>query len=293
MAVLTHSDADNLFRTTPDRYLDMGDGEVAYRCVGTGPDVLFVHGWPANSATFRGLLPSLVPHVTCHMIDLVGAGQSRFTRASRIDLARNIANVKRVVDVLDLKDVALVGHDSGGMIARHAMAGDPRLRSMALINTEQPQGLHWRFQQFLVMAKFPGFERVLAWAAMKPSLRKNRFLLGDCFANKALLGGTFEEFMLEPLHNNSERLWAAGQLIRNFDSRYVAQLAQVHAKISVPVQLVWGEDDPFFPVAQAREMVATFPDARLHVVPNAKLFSHEEYPDEVAEIMLPTLLHAA
>ena len=58
----------------------------------------------------------------------------------------------------------------------------------------------------------------------------------------------------------------------------------------MPVQLVWGEDDPFFPVAQAREMVATFPNARLHVVPNSKLFVHEERPQEVAEAMLPTLL---
>lgn len=58
----------------------------------------------------------------------------------------------------------------------------------------------------------------------------------------------------------------------------------------MPVQLVWGQDDPFFPVERAREMVATFPDARLHVVPNAKLFCHEEKPAEVAEAMLSTLL---
>jgi pimeloyl-ACP methyl ester carboxylesterase len=37
-------------------------------------------------------------------------------------------------------------------------------------------------------------------------------------------------------------------------------------------------------------MVSTFPDARLHVVKNAKLFSHEERPAEVAEAILPALL---
>ena len=74
MATLTDTDASDLFRGEPDRYLDVGAGEAAYRCVGTGPDVLFVHGWPVSSATFRKLLPHLVDHVTCHVIDLPGAG---------------------------------------------------------------------------------------------------------------------------------------------------------------------------------------------------------------------------
>ena len=40
--------------------------------------MLFVHGWPVSGATFRTLLPYLVEHVTCHLIDLPGAGSSRF-----------------------------------------------------------------------------------------------------------------------------------------------------------------------------------------------------------------------
>ena len=67
----------------PDRFLDVGAGEVAYRRVGTGPDVLFVHGWPVSGATFRTLLPHLADHVTCHVIDLPGAGSSRFTPTRR------------------------------------------------------------------------------------------------------------------------------------------------------------------------------------------------------------------
>lgn len=39
-------------------------------------------------------------------------------------------------------------------------------------------------------------------------------------------------------------------------------------------------------------MVSTFPDARLHIVKGAKLFSHEERPQEVAQSLLPTLLGA-
>lgn len=290
MMTLTASDATNIFRAAPTRYIDVAQGEVACYSVGEGPDVLFIHGWPACGATFRGLLPYLTPHLRCHVIDLVGSGKSRFDRTTHISIAQNIKSIREVIDALNLNQFAIVGHDSGGMMARHAVAQDPRLRAMALINTEQPQGLNWRFKHFLAMSKVPGFTTILGWAAMQRSFRKNPFLLGDSFNDRSLLDGEFEEFILAPLRADPERLWAAGELIHSFDTKFVTDLAQVHAKIKAPVQLVWGEDDPFFPIEWAREMVSTFPNAQLHVIPDAKLFSHEERPQEVAQAMLPTLL---
>jgi haloalkane dehalogenase len=69
----------------------------------------------------------------------------------------------------------------------------------------------------------------------------------------------------------------------------VRELREVHRRIDAPVQLVWGDKDPFFPVQWAREMVSTFPDARLAVVEGAGLFSHEERPQAVAQALLPVL----
>lgn len=36
--------------------------------------------------------------------------------------------------------VAVVRHSSGGLIARHALTADPRVRAWGLIDTEQPWG---------------------------------------------------------------------------------------------------------------------------------------------------------
>jgi len=290
MTTLTPAAATALFRDPPARHVDVGDGAVALRTVGRGPDALFVHGWPVSGATWRRLLPSLAPHLTCHVVDLVGSGHSRFDRETRIDLARHVEDVRAVRDALDVDEVAVVGHDSGGLVARHALAGDARVRAMALLDTEQPQGLTWRFAQFLWMARVPGFEHVLAWAAMQRRLRRSPLLLGDCFADPTHLDGEFEELFLAPLREEPLRRWACGELARRFDTRLVGALAEVHARIDVPVQLVWGEADPFFPVARARQMAATFADAALHVVDGAKLFVHEERPAEVARAVIPTLL---
>ncbi len=287
---LSRSEAAELFRRTPDRFVDVGAGEVAYRRIGTGPDVLFVHGWPVSSATFRLLLPHLAEHVTCHLVDLPGAGSSRFDAGTPVTIAQHIRTVGRLLNLLTLDDVAVVGHDSGGMIARHAVAGDPRVRAMGLINTEQPAGLNWRFKMFLGLRYVPGAAAALGWAAGQRRLRRNSFVLGAAFADADLLDGEFDEFFLEPLHTIPARRDAAIRTLRSFQTRHVTELAQVHRRIGVPVQLVWGDRDPFFPLAEAEQMVTTFPDARLAVVEGAGLFSHEERPEQVAEALLPALL---
>jgi haloalkane dehalogenase len=286
---ISASDASELFRKPPQRFLDVGTGEVAYRTVGKGPDVLFVHGWPVSSATFRMLLPHLADHVTCHLIDLPGAGSSRYTNDTPLTIANHIHSVRRSIDVLGLDHVAVVGHDSGGMIARHAIAGDPRVRAVGLIDTEQSTGLSIKFTSFLAGRRLPGVGAILGWAAGRPRVRRNRLVLGDAFVDRSLLDGEFDEFFLQPLHRSRTHRDATMRLLKSFDYQLVRDLGDLHRRIDVPVQLVWGEHDRFFPVKWARDMVDDFRDARLEVIAGAGLFSHEERPAEVAAALLPVL----
>ena len=266
MSSLTLSQASDLFRRAPDAFLDVGAGEVAYRRVGQGPDVLFIHGWPVSGATFRKLLPRLSREVTCHVIDFPGAGSSRFDAGTPLTVDRHIATVRRVVGLLELDRFAVVGHDSGGLIARHALAGDHRVRAMALIDTEQPGRLSRRFRSFIGIKNVPGVGGALGWIAGQPRLRRSQLVFGDSFVDSSLLDGEFDEFFLKPLHTSPDRRDAAVKVLRSFDVRYINELAELHRRIDVPVQLVWGERDRFFPVARAEEMAGTFPDAQLSVI---------------------------
>ena len=79
------------------------------------------------------------------------------------------------------------------------------------------------------------------------------------------------------------------KILNSFDVADVRALGEIHERIDVPVRLVWGEHDKFFPVGWAREIVQTFPDAELVTVPDAGLLAHEERPEEVAKALLPIL----
>ena len=291
MTTLTAEAASDLFRNDPDQYLDMGagKGEVAVRTVGSGPDVLFVHGWPVHGATFRLLLPHFVEHVTCHVVDLPGAGSSRYDTNTDLSIANHVTSVRRSVELLELDSVAVVGHDSGGMIARHAMTGNDRLRAMGLINTEPSGGVGWRFRSFIAGRNLPGFGGGLGWLAGKPKLRRNKFVLGDAFADRTQLDGEFDEFFLRRLHTDAAYRTAMIRLLKSFKMDDVDRLAEIQKGITCPVRLVWGDQDRFFPIAAARKMVNDFANADLVEIPGAGLFSHEEAPAEVAAALLPAL----
>lgn len=277
------------FRQPPSTFIDTPSGRVAHRVFGSGPDVLFVHGFPVSGATFRRVIPGLADHVRCHVLDLPGAGSSEFTRTPNLGVGGHIAAVRVAMDTLDLEDVAVVGHDSGGLIARHALAGDPRVRAFALIDTELPGMPGWRFRSFLEAARVPGIGAILGWASRHPFVARNPFVFGGAFHDRSHLEGEFTDLFLTPLGASADRQWAVQQMLRSFDLDLLRRLPDVHARITVPVRLVWGERDVFFPVDRARAMVDTFPDATIVTIADAGLFPHEEAPDAVVAALLPAL----
>ena len=289
MTTISAASATELFRQPPHGFVTCSSGEIAYRTVGQGPDVVLVHGWPLSGATYRGLLPHLTEHVTCHIIDLPGAGQSRFDDGDELSVANQMDAVRTFLDGRGLDDVAVVGNDVGGLVIRHALAGDPRVRGMGLIGTEQPQGISFRFKFFLAGRAIPGFGSILGWLAGQPRFRRIGLAFGDIFYDRDFLDGQFEEFFLHPLTNDPALLAASMRTLESFDVADVLALGEIHSRIGVPVRLVWGEHDKFFPVQQAREMVSTFPNAELVTIADAGLLAHEERPEEVAKALLPIL----
>ena len=75
--------------------------------------------------------------------------------------------------------------------------------------------------------------------------------------------------------------------LRGIEWPLVDAMAKGHRKISAPVLLIWGEDDPTFPIEGARQMARQFPNCHgLHPVPKTKLLVHEEAPKAVATLLL-------
>lgn len=271
---------------TPDRIIELGAVRLAHRTVGQGPDLVFLHGWPLDSATWRNVVAELEDEFTCHLFDLPGAGATESDPSHVPSLGTDIDIVVRAIDALELDRVGLVGHDSGGMTARYVAArlGD-RVEGLVVAGSEIP-GHHPRLLDLFVLAgRLPFAAQILAAMFTFGPLKRSRLVLGSCFGDIQFADGDFDEQLVRPLVEDRRRMQGALTKLRSFDAALVDGLVEVHAQIEAPTALVWGSDDSvFFPVEKAEAMQSQFAgNTRFVTIPGGKLFVQEEFPERLAE----------
>lgn len=278
------------WRRPPATFLDVGHSELAYRRVGQGPDLVLVHGWPVSSSTWRGMLPALAERFTCHLVDLPGAGFTRWHDRSAIELGAHVDTMQKAIELIGLERYALVAHDSGAAIARHVAARDvARVTGLVMGNTEIPGHFPWQLTLYLAAARLPGGAAVFTALLRSRRFRHSGLGFGTCFDDVTFADGAFHELCTRPILEDPKHREGTLALLDTFDMTVLKELPRVHRQIEAPVQLVWGKDDPFFPLPKAEKMLSQFRQAELTVLDPGKLFVHEERPDAFADAAIPFL----
>ncbi|MFD1936777.1 haloalkane dehalogenase [Nonomuraea mangrovi] len=116
-------------------YVDVLDSSIHYEDTGSGPALVFLHGNPSSSHSWRKVLPGIGAPARLLAPDLIGMG-----RSGKPDIAYTFADHARYLDAwfdaLGLDDVVLVGHDWGGALAFDWAARHPeRVRGIAFFET--------------------------------------------------------------------------------------------------------------------------------------------------------------
>ena len=114
--------------------------KIYYKDWGTGPAITFSHGWPLNSDAWDGQMMFLYQNgfrVVAH--DRRGHGRSSQTAFGN-DMNGYADDLAAVIEALDLWDVTLVGHSTGGgevvrYLTRHGLK---RVNSVVLIAAVPP-----------------------------------------------------------------------------------------------------------------------------------------------------------
>ncbi|MGV9305588.1 haloalkane dehalogenase [Nonomuraea sp. NPDC003727] len=115
--------------------IDVLDSTIHYEDTGSGPVIVFLHGNPSSSHSWRNVLPAIGGPARLLAPDLIGMG-----RSGKPDIAYTFDDHARYLDAwfdaLDLRDVVLVGHDWGGALAfDHATRHPERVRGVAFFET--------------------------------------------------------------------------------------------------------------------------------------------------------------
>ena len=218
---------------------------IYYKDWGKGPVVTFSHGWPLNSDAWDGQLLFLAQNgfrVVAH--DRRGHGRSS-QPASGNDMNGYADDLAAVIETLDLKDVTLVGHSTGGgevarYIGRH---GTKRVAAAVLVAAVPPL--------MVKSAANPEGLPIEVFNKMRQDLLRNpsqfyRDLAAPFYgANRPganVPQGTLDQFWLWSMQAG---LLGAYESIKAFSE---TDFTEDLKKFDVPTLVMHGEDDQIVPV---------------------------------------------
>lgn len=272
------------FLETPARTVDVGMARLPVRRFGSGPPLLLVHGFPLSGFTWRKVLPELSARYTCYVPDLPGLGESEWTDATDFSFPGQGQTLKALVDRLGLERYAVLAQNTGGTFARClALADGARVEKLALINTEIPHHRPPWIPLYQLLMRLPGTLPAFGLLLRSQAFLRSRMGFGGCFNDLGLIDGDFRTQVVEPLVRSPLRRDGLRRYLLGAQWGPVDALAHDHARLTMPVRLIWGADDPTFPIAYARKMAQQFPDAQLVEISGARLLVHEEKPAEVVQ----------
>lgn len=259
-------------------------GVIRYRDVGSGPELVFVHGILVNGALWRDVVAGLSGKFRCIVPDLPLGGHSVPLRAEADLSPKGVARiVVDLIEALDLEDVTLVGNDTGGAICQIVIAENPeKISRLVLTDCDAYEAFFPPvLSPFHYAARIFGarFVDVLAW--LQRARPAQRVLLWTVSRRRPDTD-TLDTY-IGPLISSAGVRRDLTQFLQAVSNRYTLDAARSFWNFHKPVLLVWGEDDLFFPLRYAERLRNDFPDAVLQRVAQSRAFVPEDQPRLLAE----------
>jgi len=280
-------------------FVDLGALRVHHMHGGRGPAVLFIHG--LGSSSYMEWRRNLEPAAARHRVyapDLPGYGRTDKPR-TRYTVPYFARFITRYMEDRGLRSAALVGASLGGRVALEVALEEPRLvRRLVLVNTlgfGRPKVQMTQMAYGLVTVPRVGeaamrFTRnALDWASPKVIRRVvGRFAGSTSDLEKTLdddyLANLREMYAQDGFH--TAYLSTIRSLVRPralFGGQH--DVTRRLNELKIPVQLIWGADDPLFPLAHAERAQGMIEGCRLAVIKGAGHSPQAERPEEFNRVL--------
>ena len=258
----------------------LGDDTISYWDGGRGDAVVLVHGFGMAALwQWNPQVPALAGRRIV-MPDLLWFGGSSSTRRD-FTLAREVASVGALLEHLRLERVDLVGISYGGVVAYGVSVAQPsRVRSLTLVDSPGPAFNRADYQALLTRLG----SRNLADVFVPETAQGVERLMGLAFLERPFLPDfAARQVIRESYTRNRTELRA---LLTSIDGE-LDQLTAAPAPIVHPLCLIWGREDPVFPLSFADRLQAMGgAGARRHVIEKTRHAPNVERPDEFNRALL-------
>ncbi len=261
---------------------------IKLRCfvMGSGPQVLLLHGFGGFLETWAFNIPPLSKRYRVYAIDLPGHGlsdkpQNYYNTAFAIESANDI------MKALGVTHAALIGHSLGGAVSINiALSLPERVSKLVLIDSAGlSRTLPWLYR----LSSLPVLGNILMSLAVEPSLTRS---LKRLFYDSPLLSKEMVDIILENASQPGVRATMLRVLQQNVGLRGPhpeAILIEKLPQLKVPALFVHGAQDRVFPLKHIRDAFSMAPNSRVKIFDQCGHCPHIEKAVEFNKAVLEFL----
>jgi pimeloyl-ACP methyl ester carboxylesterase len=266
-------------------HLELGQGPVEYYRRGSGPAIVFAHGWGVNANVWRKVVAKLAGEFTCYSLDLP-FGAHRRPMAQHADLSPQGCGqlIGDIIAALQLQDVTLVGNDSGGAYSQVSISQRPERIARLILNSCEtrydtfPPPL---FATLPILARNLNVLRAGLEILEDPSARLAPSAYGSLIKHP-LDELVFDSYVLPPTVNDD--------ILRDYAKvMSSADTEQIHRACDALIQtfdksvlFAWSQEDKVFPIANAHRYAEALRNACVVVTEDAYSITSEDQPTWLA-----------
>jgi len=262
-------------------------GPIFTRAEGSGPALLFIHGFPTASWDWAKIWPAFTPHFRCLTMDMLGFGFSAKPGDAAYSISLQADLFEAFLRHHAIEQYCCIAHDYGDTVAQELLArpgkGSPRMTRLVLLNGGLFPETH---KPLLLQTLLAGpFGPLLARLTTRGKFAANM----QRICKKPL--DEQEIDAMWTLVTNNSGLRVLPKLIGYMAERRVHRTRWVGAlqHSAVPIRLIDGVDDPIsgaHMVARYRELV---PHPDVIELVGVGHYPQLEAPAEVVSAALPFL----
>lgn len=258
---------------------------------GSGTPYVFLHGYPDDAAVYEPLISEIRPQRAVSF-DFVGYGKSERTGTTPVSDGQRLAKTEAVVDQLGLEKIVLVGHDAGGPVAvEYALAHPDRVERLVLLNCFFGDTPQLRFPEMIRLLGDPALTPLTDRLFEDPSQRQwlleftaTRFGYGaDEDIREKIIIPVFFGAPGKPSALDGVRAWTA-RLFTDLATTTDLVNSGKTAALEMPVDVIFGENDPYLNPEVARHVAGLFPNSRLTLV-EARHWLQWDAPEALGKIL--------
>ena len=250
-------------------------GSIAHGVVGAGPDVVLVHGTPANAVVWSGVVARLKHRYRFHLLDLPGYGASEKAEGQEVRLRSFAQVLAEWLKHKGLEKPVLVGHDfgAGTVCGAHLVEG---VEAAALCICDGVVLSPWgtAFSRHVkehksVFAAVPDYvHRAMLEAHLRTAVAR------------PMPAGLMEQLVAPWLGEEGQPAYY--RQIAQYDYQYTDRLEDLYPSVACPTQIFWGEEGRWVDKSEGARLAEMIPGASLDLLPDAGHFAMVDTPGLLA-----------